>query len=121
MDAFKLPKGTPEEKAARTEAIQQATIYAAEVPLRTMEAASEAFPLLMQMARTGNPASASDAGVGAIAARSAILGAELNVRINAASLTDREQADILIEKAKNLATEACAAEKAILAEVETKL
>ena len=121
MDAFKLPKGTPEEKAARTEAIQQATIYAAEVPLRTMEAASEAFPLLMQMARTGNPASASDAGVGTIAARSAILGAELNVRINAASLTDREQADILIEKAKNLATEACAAEKAILAEVETKL
>lgn len=55
----------------------------------------------MQMARTGNPASASDAGVGALAARSAILGAELNVRINAASLTDRSQADKLIEKAKN--------------------
>ena len=121
MDAFKLPKGTPEEKAARTEAIQQATLYAAEVPLRTMEAASEAFPLLMQMARTGNPASASDAGVGALAARSAILGAELNVRINAASLTDRSQADKLIEKAKKLATEACAAEKEILAEVESKL
>lgn len=121
MDAFKLPKGTPEEKAARTEAIQQATFYAAEVPLHTMEAASEAFPLLMQMARTGNPASASDAGVGALAARSAILGAELNVRINAASLTDRGQADKLIEKAKKLATEACAAEKEILAEVESKL
>lgn len=121
MDAFKLPKGTPEEKAARNEAIQQATLYAAEVPLHTMEAASEAFPLLMQMARTGNPASASDAGVGALAARSAILGAELNVRINAASLTDRSQADKLIEKAKKLAAEACAAEKAILEEVETKL
>lgn len=121
MDAFKLPKGTPEEKAARTEAIQQATLYAAEVPLHTMEAASEAFPLLLRMARTGNPASASDAGVGALAARSAILGAELNVRINAASLTDRSQADKLIEKAKKLAAEACAAEKAILAEVESKL
>lgn len=121
MDAFKLPKGTPEEKAARNEAIQQATLYAAEVPLHTMEAASEVFPLLMQMARTGNPASASDAGVGALAARSAILGAELNVRINAASLTDRSQADKLIEKAKKLAAEACAAEKEILAEVESKL
>lgn len=121
MDAFKLPKATPEEKAARNEAIQQATLYAAEVPLRTMEAASEAFPLLMQMASTGNPASASDAGVGALAARSAILGAELNVRINAAALTDRGQADRLIEKAKKLANEACAAEKEILAEVETKL
>lgn len=121
MDAFKLPKGTPEEKATRTQAIQQATLYAAEVPLRTMEAASEAFPLLLQMAHTGNPASASDAGVGALAARSAILGAELNVRINAASLTDREQADCLIAKAQKLAAEACAAEKEILAEVETKL
>ena len=59
MDAFKLPKGTDEEKAARSAAIQDATLYATEVPLRTMKAAAAVFPLVKAMAETGNPNSVS--------------------------------------------------------------
>ena len=86
MDAFKMPKSSEEEKAARAAAIEDATLYATRIPLSTMETACAVFPLLESMARTGNPASVSDAGVGALATRSAVLGAQLNVRINAASL-----------------------------------
>lgn len=121
MDAFKMPKGTDAEKAARTQAIQDATLYATQVPLRTMEAASAVFPLLLSMASTGNPASVSDAGVGALAARSAVLGAWLNVRINAAGLKDRAVADGLLERASALAAQARQFEEAILKEVEAKL
>ena len=90
MDAFKLPKGTPEEKASRSAAIQAATLFATQVPLRTMKAAVATFPLLRAMAEIGNPNSVSDAAVGALAARSAVLGACLNVKINAAGVKDRE-------------------------------
>ncbi|MDE6629460.1 MAG: cyclodeaminase/cyclohydrolase family protein, partial [Muribaculaceae bacterium] len=121
MDAFKMPKGTDAEKAARTQAIQDATLYATQVPLRTMEAASAVFPLLLSMASTGNPASVSDAGVGALAARSAVLGAWLNVRINAAGLKDCAEADGLLERAASLAEQARQFEEAILKEVEAKL
>lgn len=121
MDAFKMPKGTDAEKAARSQAIQDATLYATQVPLRTMEAASAVFPLLRSMAATGNPASVSDAGVGALAARSAVLGAWLNVRINAAGLKDRAVADGLLERAAALAADARLMEEEILREVESKL
>lgn len=121
MDAFKLPKGTDEEKAARSAAIQDATRYATEVPLRTMKASFALFPLLKSMAETGNPNSVSDAGVGALAARSAVLGAYLNVRINAAGLKDRAVADAMLAEAARIAAEAEAAEKETLAVVETKL
>lgn len=121
MDAFKMPKGTDAEKAARLQAIQDATLYATQVPLRTMEAASAVFPLLRSMAATGNPASVSDAGVGALAARSAVLGAWLNVRINAAGLKDRAVADGLLERAAALAADARLMEEEILREVESKL
>ena len=69
MACFGMPKGTEEEKAARTAAIEEATLYAASVPLKTMEAALKALPLALEMAQKGNPASASDAGVAALAAR----------------------------------------------------
>lgn len=121
MDAFNLPKATPEEKAARTEAIQDATRYATEVPLRTMKAAAAVMPLLLSMARTGNPASSSDAGVGALAARSAVMGAWLNVRINAASLHDRSLAQSLLDEAAAIAAEACRAETEVLAAVDAHL
>lgn len=121
MEAFGLPKGTDEEKAARTEAIQQATLYATQVPLETMRAASEAFAVCRAMAREGNPASVSDAGVGTLAARSAVLGAWLNVRINAASLTDRDKAAGLLAEAAKLAEEAQAQEREILDIVEKKI
>ncbi len=121
MAAFGLPKGSEAEKSARSEAIQQATLYAAKVPLRTMKAAIKVFPLCRDMAERGNPASVSDAGVGALAARAAVIGAGLNVRINAASLKDRTTADALIAEAQALTAQAIQAEREIMDIVETKL
>ncbi len=114
MDAFKMPKSTDEEKAARAAAIEEATLYATRIPLSTMEAAAETFPLLESMARTGNPASVSDAGVGALAARSAVLGAQLNVRINAASLKNRDEAARLTARAAEIAAKSMEAEARVL-------
>ena len=121
MASFGMPKATEEEKLARDKAIQDATLYATEVPLKTMRAASRAFPLLSAMAQKGNPNSVSDAGVGALAARSAVLGALLNVRINAAGLKDRAAAEVLLDEADAIAAEAVQAEKDILLEVEKKI
>lgn len=121
MEAFSLPKGTAEEKAARSQAIQDATLYATRVPLETMKTAYAAFDICRAMASEGNPASVSDAGVGALAARSAVLGAWLNVRINAASLKDRSTADAILAEAQQLADHAQQQEKEILAIVDTKI
>lgn len=99
MAVFSMPKSTPEEKAARAEALETATLYATEVPLRTMEASYEVFDYAEAMAREGNPASVSDAAVGALAARAAVVGALLNVRINAAGLKNRENAEKLLARA----------------------
>lgn len=121
MAAIQMPKSTPEEKAAREEALEAATLYATQVPLQTMEAAFDAFPLLEAMAENGNPASVSDAGVGALAARSAVLGADLNVRINAAGLTDRAAADKLVARAAEIAAKAVEAERHILEIVNSKI
>ena len=88
MAVFAMPKSTDEEKAARSAALQEATLYATQVPLRTMQTAFRAFEIVGAMAAEGNPNSVSDAGVGALAARSAVLGACLNVKINAAGLKD---------------------------------
>lgn len=106
MAVFAMPKGTEEEKAARAEALEEATLYATEVPLRTMKAALGVFPLLMAMAEKGNPNSVSDAGVGAIAAEAAVAGAFLNVRINAAGLKNRERAEALLDEAREIAARA---------------
>ena len=99
MAVFSMPKSTPEEKAARAEALETATLYATEVPLRTMEASYDVFDYAEAMAREGNPASVSDAAVGALAARAAVVGALLNVRINAAGLKNRENAEKLLARA----------------------
>lgn len=114
MEAIKMPKNSPEEKEARSMALEAATLYATKVPLDTMETACATFPLLEAMAQSGNPASVSDAGVGALAARSAVLGAQLNVRINAAGLTDRAEADRLTSRAEEIALKAIEAEKRVL-------
>ena len=106
MDVFAMPKGTPEEKASRAAALEEATLNAAKVPLRTMEASLKALPLAKEMAEKGNPASASDAGVAALAAVAAIRGADLNVRINAAGLKDRKTAEDLASKASAIIKEA---------------
>lgn len=121
MAVFAMPKTTDEEKAARSAALQEATLYATEVPLRTMQAAARVFPLVKAMAEEGNPNSVSDAGVGALAARSAVLGARLNVRINAAGLKDRSTADRLTAEADQIALDAQRAEEEILRIVEQKI
>ena len=121
MAAFGMPKKTDEDKAARSKAIQEATLYATQVPLHTMKASFRAFDICKAMAENGNPNSVSDAGVGALAARAAVLGAGLNVKINAGSLKDRETAYQLVAEANTLIEKANAAEKEILAIVEQKL
>ncbi|MDE5886591.1 MAG: glutamate formimidoyltransferase [Muribaculaceae bacterium] len=117
MAVFAMPKKTPEEKAARAAALEEATLYATEVPLRTMATAFETFDLLNEMAEKGNPASVSDAGVGALAARAAVLGAQLNVRINAAGLKDRAKAASLLLEAEKIAEAAREREEKIIAVV----
>ena len=118
MNAFGLPKASEEDKKLRSRAIQEATLFAARVPLRTMKTAEKVFPLCRAMVEKGNPNSVSDAGVGALAARSAILGAGLNVKINASSLKDREQAESLIAEAEEIIRRAVKQEAEILEMVE---
>lgn len=118
MAAFGMPKGTPEEKQLRSEAIQRATLFAAQVPLQTMKVSMEVFPLCRAMVVEGNPNSVSDAGVGALAACAAVQGAGLNVKINAASLKDKAQADALISEAARLMADAKAQQEEILTLVE---
>ena len=121
MDVFGMPKGTAEEKAARAEAMEVATLYATQVPLRTMKAAYKAFAIVRAMAEEGNPNSVSDAGVGALAARSAVMGACLNVKINAAGLKDRDTAAALVNEANEIQAQAQLAEREILEIVESKI
>lgn len=121
MAVFAMPKTTDEERAACSAALQEATLYATQVPLRTMKRAVEVFEILRAMAEQGNPNSVSDAGVGALAARSAVLGARLNVRINAAGLKDRAVADALTAEADAIAARAEALEREVLQIVETKI
>ena len=121
MSCFSLPKGTEEEKTARAKALEEATLYAAQVPLKTMEASLKALPLALQMAVSGNPASASDAGVAALAAVAAIQGARLNVRINAAGLTDKAPARPLLARADEIVAEALELEKQVLEAVNNHI
>ncbi len=121
MAAFGMPKGTEEETAARDAAIEEATLYATQVPLRTMQEAAKVFPIVRAMAESGNPNSVSDAGVGALAARAAVLGAQLNVAINAAGLKDRGTADRLVSEAESIAAHAIREEAEILTIARSKI
>lgn len=121
MAAIQMPKSTDEERALRAEAMEAATLYATQVPLRTMKATMEVFPLVKAMASIGNPASVSDAGVGALAARAAVIGAALNVKINAAGLADRQTADALVAEADTLVAQADNLEKEVLEIVNSKI
>ncbi len=121
MAAFGLPKSSDDEKAARSAAIQAATRYAAEVPLRTMQRSFDAFEVVRAMAESGNPNSVSDAGVGALCARSAVIGAFLNVKINAASLKDRSFAEEILTQGSELERRAIEQEAEILSIVNAKI
>ena len=121
MQAMGLPKGSDEEKLARKTAIQQATKTAMEVPFHVMECALKSMDLLLAMAQQGNPNSVSDAGVGALCARSAVLGAGLNVKINASGYEDAAYVATLLQQVKNMEELASQKEAAILAVVAEKI
>ena len=114
MEAFGLPKESDAEKAARSAAIQAATQYATEIPLRTMKVAYSGFDLIEEMVKEGNPNSVSDAGVGTLAIRSAIYGAYMNVRINSVDLKDRTVADKLVAEAQEIYDMTAGREKRII-------
>ena len=121
MDAFALPKDSAEEKAARTAAIQLATKYAAEIPLRVMDTASKSYQLLSEMVEKGNPNSISDVGVGALATRACVEGAALNVRINLGQLKDEKFKSALVEKVRKISADSENRFKKISQVVESKL
>ncbi len=121
MSAFNLPKSTDEEKKKRTQCIQEATKYAIEVPFKVMQLSFESMDLIKTMAIEGNPNSVSDAGVGALCARSAVMGAFMNVRINASGLVDKKFVDEIISKGKLIEKQTIAAETEILSIVNEKI
>ncbi len=121
MEAFGLPKGTDAEKATRIIAIQEATKYAIEVPFKVMEVSLQSFEIIRAMAETGNPNSVSDAGVGALCARTAVYGAYLNVKINASSYKDKRYTSRKLKTAKELLDKAKEQERKILGIVERKM
>ena len=121
MQAFRLPKGTDEEKAARQKAIQEATKYAIEVPLQIMEQAISSFEVIQKMTEIGNPNSITDAGVGALCARAAVHGAYLNVKINAADLKDKAFVEGVLAKGADLIRQADQLEKEVIDFINQKI
>lgn len=121
MEAFSLSKGTDEEKATRDKAIQDATKYAIEIPFKVMQTAFESLTLIKAMVETGNPNSVSDAGVAALCARSAVLGAFMNVKINASGYKDKAFVDDILNKGEHLEQQAIAAEAEIIRLVNEKI
>lgn len=121
MEAFGLPKNNDQEKKLRSAAIQAATKHAIEVPFEVMQTAFQSLEVIQAMAETGNPNSASDAGVGALCARTAVYGAYLNVRINAGGLNDKVFAEDILNRAMQLLRETQTKEGEILQLVESKI
>jgi glutamate formiminotransferase/formiminotetrahydrofolate cyclodeaminase len=121
MNAFGLPKDTAEEKAARKQAIQNATKYAVEIPFKTMEKAFEVFEIAEAMVQVGNPNSVTDAGVGALCARTAVYGAWMNVHINLSGIEDQNFKLEMTNKSNDLLTKANQKEQEIVALVQTKM
>jgi len=121
MEAFSLSKATPEEKAARDQAIQDATKYAIEIPFQVMKAAYGSMEVIRAMAEIGNPNSISDAGVAALCARSAVLGAFMNVKINASGYKDKGFTDAVIAEGNELVEKTIALEQEIINRVNLKI
>ena len=121
MNAMSLPKGTDEEKAARKKAINDATKFAIEIPLKVMQVSYDRMEVIKTMAEVGNPNSVSDAGVGALCARSAVMGAFMNVRINASGYDDKTFVDEVLESGREIERKAKAKEEEILKVVNEKI
>jgi glutamate formiminotransferase/formiminotetrahydrofolate cyclodeaminase len=121
MEAFALPKTTDEEKIARNNAIQDATKYAIEIPFKVMQAAFGSLAVIKAMAEMGNPNSVSDVGVAALCARSAVLGAFMNVKINASGYKDKGYTDAVINEGNEIEQQAMELEAEIIALVNSKI
>ncbi len=121
LKAFRMPKNTPEEKEKRTHAIEEATLYATEIPLKVMQTALDAMEVSEEMVETGLQTSLSDAAVGVIALRSAVYGAYLNVMINAKDLKNRQKAEEIKDKAEKILFDALEKEQLILEKVKAKI
>ena len=121
MTAFSLPKTTEEEKNNRTKAIQEATKLAIEIPFMVMQSSCNSMELIKAMVETGNPNSITDAGVGALCARSAVLGAYMNVRINAGGYDDKNFVSGVLSKGREIANKAIALETEILKIIDGKI
>ena len=121
IDGFRMPKGSDEEKQARSEAIEAATKYATEIPFQVMETACNSMEVMLAMLKDGLQSSLSDAGVGALCARTAVIGAYYNVRINAKDIKDRKFADDILERAKNIYDRTLAQEKEAMDIVDAKI
>jgi glutamate formiminotransferase/formiminotetrahydrofolate cyclodeaminase len=120
LQAFSLPKKSEHEKQQRKNAIEEATRHAILVPFRVMQTAARAMEILKAMAETGNPNSISDAGVGALAIRSAVLGAFLNVRINAGNLEDKTFKEKMLKEGREIEASVCRMEAEILKIVDSR-
>ena len=121
MVAMGLPKSTDEEKAARAKAIQDATKYAIEIPFQVMQISYNSMEVIKAMVELGNPNSVTDAGVGALCARSAVIGAYMNVRINGAGYDDKSFVHDVIKRGKEIEEKAIAMESEIIGIVNTKI
>ena len=121
IEAFSLPKKSEEEKKLRDIAIQEATKNATLVPLKVMETAYPGFEMISEMVSKGNPNSISDAGVGALALRTCIRGAFLNVKINASGLNDKGFVTNVIARGEVMESKAEAAEQEILKKINEKI
>ncbi|MBI5858836.1 MAG: glutamate formimidoyltransferase [Sphingobacteriales bacterium] len=121
MQAMALPKGTDEEKAMRKQAIQEATKYAIEIPFKVMQAAYASMEVIKAMVETGNPNSVTDAGVGALCARTSVIGAFMNVRINASGYDDKNFVNDILSKGKEIENKAIALESEIIKTVNEKI
>ena len=121
MEAFSMPKNSKDEQSQRNEAIEEATKNAILVPYRVMQTAAAALEILKALAKTGNPNSVSDVGVGVLAIRSAVMGAFLNVKINAGNLEDKSFAEKILKEGRELEASVCRKEAEILNIVESRL
>ncbi len=121
MEAFGLPKSTDAEKAIRSKAIQDATRFAIDIPFQVMQASFNSLEVIKAMAETGNPNSVSDAGVGALCARAAVMGAFMNVRINAAGYDDKDFVEEIVNKGREIEQKTIALEQEILNVVNEKI
>jgi glutamate formiminotransferase/formiminotetrahydrofolate cyclodeaminase len=119
LESYALPKKSEEEKSLRENAIQEATKNATLIPFKVMEIAFSGFELISEMVEKGNPNSVSDAGVGALALRSCVRGAFLNVRINASGLKDKIFANDIISKGAEIEAKTIAAEELILKSINS--